>query len=1014
MQSVKIKVFGTPEIWVDGNKIELPFKKAEGIVYYLAVEKKTTRDTLVNLFWCDVQDDIAKKNLRNAFYMIRKAMGLDLFSMPNRTFVELSRDVTIDFDYQRFIDNDVNAFQGEFLDGFMVKDAENFDTWAVQTKEQSRERYISWLYDLIQRTDDERLIKEYCNRILAFDEFDEAIYRRLMQVYLSQGRFNKSIELYRQLENLLKDELGIQPDQQSQKLFEEISLQKNEVIKESKTDQYKSNFYGRQEELKALRFNQLNLRKGHAHSLLLSGDAGIGKTAILSHFIDELPRSVVVLKAPCFQAEESFNLRPWDDIMRQLSKRLPELKEVTIPSVLKKILGHVFPTFTIKENSAEVDTEDKVDFIKNQLIDKAMYELFDLLADHYTLLFVFEDIHWIDPLSLSLIKQFIINEKNNRFYMVLTSRYTDSGQSERALKELKRHGYLEEMLIKNFTREETYAVLKPYVDLGKLNVQKMNQVYAETEGNALFLFEFANSLMDGEGQQELSPKIKDVLNSRILPLSEDARKVLNILSVFFDYAPLDQIIRTSEINELELADIIETLMQQKLIREITESSSELLFQFSHQKLREFIYNELSQSKRRILCRRVGQIIETTLSHNYSDRVRYPKLVHYFSQSGDHLLELKYRLAYLHDYLQLTHETFPIIYYIEKSELFTIPLSEEDILKELKVIEQLFENMHIAFSQQPLFNELKMEYLHIVGRYYIKVGTFDKGLQAIDMLMTLANEANHEAYLLKGYMQKIFYTINAHDLVNMKQYVDEALNVSVTYPLEHHVYMRLKGLYKVLIGQFDEGEALIRIALFYFKSINRRGEYTLNIAACYYYLGESQRLQGNYKASIDHFENAIALCKSKNLVGRLTIFYTHAGHAAFDLKDYERAQKFFEEATILYQTYDFRWGRSTACGFLGLLELMDGYYKEALHLFQSADAYALRLNNAYEQGILRRIKAEACHYLMHNRVRYVPILQYIGLDLSIYCDVTTLVYREEDMGFRKDVIERLTSLRDDQA
>lgn len=1009
MDFVHIKVFGTPEIWVNQRKIEMPFKKAEGIVYYLATEKKTTRDTLVNLFWCDVQDDIAKKNLRNAFYMIRKTMGLDLFSMPNRSFVELTNAITLTIDFDTCRSGEVETLPGEFLEGFIVKDAENFDIWAVQTREQLKEEYIGRLYDLIQQSDDERLIKEYCKRVLNYDEFDEAMYRRLMRVYLNQGRFNKAIELYKQLEKLLKNELGITPDQHSVALYEEILLMKNQISKEVKSSTAKSRFYGRKDEMERLAYNHQGLDSETAKSLLLIGDAGIGKTALVEQFTKTLQKDVLVLRVSCFQAEERFNLRPWDAVVRQLVKQLPGLPDVVIPPQMRRLLSPVFPSLMEIEGETYEETDEKLDFIMHQILDKALYELFDLVAVHHTIVFVFEDIHWIDALSLSLIKQFILNENNKRFYMLLTARYAGLDQSQRAFKELIRYNCLEEMPIRGFTRQETFEVLKPYMELGKLTPLQVDAVFNDTEGNALFLFEFANSLMDGLGVAELSSKIRDVLNSRILPLFDEARKVLNIISVFFDYASLDDLIATSEMSELQLADILEVLIQQRLIREINETGPELSFQFTHQKLREFVYNELSFAKKRILSRRIGQLLEMKLGQKDKDKAQYSKLIYYFNQSGDKLHELKYRLAYLHDYLQVTHETFPIVYYMETASMLTIPLSEADVLKELQTIEALFDQIVVPTNQLALLYDLRMEFSHIMGRYWIKSGEFEKGLEAIDTLMALALSVGHTPYCLKGYMQRIFYTINAHKLDEMKQHLDEALARSEGYPLEHHVYMRLKGHYKILVGQFDKGEKLIQTALEYFEEINKHGEYTLNIAACHFYLGESQRLQRHFDPAIRHFENAIALCKSKNLVGRLTIFYTHAGHAAYDALDYQQAQKFLEEATILYKTYDFRWGRSTACGFLGLLELMDGYYKGALELFKSAEAYALRLNNTYEQGILRRIKAEACLYLIKNRVRYVPILDHIGLDLAAYCDLSTLTYHEEDIGFKRDVVAKLEEL-----
>jgi len=66
MKKLEVKFLGLPEIKYDGQTISFPFKKADALFYYLLLAKRTTRDHLVNLFWSDSEENVAKKNLRNA------------------------------------------------------------------------------------------------------------------------------------------------------------------------------------------------------------------------------------------------------------------------------------------------------------------------------------------------------------------------------------------------------------------------------------------------------------------------------------------------------------------------------------------------------------------------------------------------------------------------------------------------------------------------------------------------------------------------------------------------------------------------------------------------------------------------------------------------------------------------------------------------------------------------------------------------------------------------------------
>lgn len=50
MSDNRVTLLGTPCVYRDGKEIHFPYRKAEGIFYYLCVEKQTNRDELVSLF----------------------------------------------------------------------------------------------------------------------------------------------------------------------------------------------------------------------------------------------------------------------------------------------------------------------------------------------------------------------------------------------------------------------------------------------------------------------------------------------------------------------------------------------------------------------------------------------------------------------------------------------------------------------------------------------------------------------------------------------------------------------------------------------------------------------------------------------------------------------------------------------------------------------------------------------------------------------------------------------------
>ena len=124
VSTVQIYVLQTPQILLDGEQILLPYKKAEALLYYMAIEKKATRDQIAALLWDSCDEATAKKNLRHALYTIRKIFHTDLVSSPTRQTLELNPELTFLVDYDAFMENrEPELYREELLGGFYIKNA---------------------------------------------------------------------------------------------------------------------------------------------------------------------------------------------------------------------------------------------------------------------------------------------------------------------------------------------------------------------------------------------------------------------------------------------------------------------------------------------------------------------------------------------------------------------------------------------------------------------------------------------------------------------------------------------------------------------------------------------------------------------------------------------------------------------------------------------------------------------------------------------------------------------------
>lgn len=968
MAYLQAKLFGIPEVKLDDQEINFPFKKADALFYYLLLVKKTTRDHLVNLFWADSDENVAKKNLRNAIYIIKKTLGVEVFLSPQRSMIELNPAIDLSLDIDVFTidsDNSVDVYTGPLIEGMNIKGCENFDTWLINQRQYYETLYIQKTLNISHKLFDKKqykLVEKYCKKLIKIDPFDESIYRMLMKSYFESGRYDKSMSLYDELVKLLDEELSISPDDLTIELYNMIINKRSQVKKKSKKESDRF-FFGRQEPLEALIKNyQAYLRGKEYYHHLIQGELGVGKTALMNELIAQLKSDdVEVVRVFCYQAIEGFNLKAWDDLIEKLGVIVDQYR-IDIPEFVKLAIVSTFPSFE-KRGTVSNNLKKEEHVFKKRTVENAIYELIKIVTATVKLLLIFEDIQWLDEPSQIMLKKLINERYGDNPVVYATCRNAHGDTIERFISEFSSRSIISKIQLERFTESETSEFIEAF--LGESSYDKKD-IYQETEGNAFFIIELLNSMKHDEFNV-LSPKVKDAMKHRLLNISKESLQVIQLASVYLKRFSVEDIIKISEKTEFVVLDLIEELENMYLIKEEINDEGDAVYAFTHRKIKEYVYNSFSLSKQKILHTRIAKRIEDQMKVK-SDRNGYSRLIYHYSQANNALKALEYRIKNLYEYLQSSHEVFPLIKERDVFNHESIFFSEAEIEDEFDKIEDLFLLLKKDYIHEHL-TELQLKFKHMTGRHYINNGFYDKGLKTIAEVIELSKEKDQSKYLIKGYLQNIFYSINTHNMSFMAENLATALKIAHKEDMRYEIgiLLRLKGLYFVLKSQFSKGEELLLRSIDIMKKFKEKDKYTLNIAAAYYYMGDSNRFKGNFEESIRYYEMAIEICENNDLLGRLTVFYTNAGHSAYNLGDYLLAQRYFESAIKLYEQLDFPWRRSIAYGFLGLLHVKQGKDQKALDLFIMADKYSSKLNNPYEQAVVCRIKAELEQFLLEGNI-----------------------------------------------
>lgn len=128
MRRIFVKIFETPEIRIEGNKLSPTLKRTEALLYYLAVNKRVTRNEIIELLWEGQDVKKCRKNLRNLLYKLKQDLGFDLLISINRETLIVNPDVDFSSDYTEFLKEERN-YSGNLMKNFILKRSPKFQEW---------------------------------------------------------------------------------------------------------------------------------------------------------------------------------------------------------------------------------------------------------------------------------------------------------------------------------------------------------------------------------------------------------------------------------------------------------------------------------------------------------------------------------------------------------------------------------------------------------------------------------------------------------------------------------------------------------------------------------------------------------------------------------------------------------------------------------------------------------------------------------------------------------------------
>lgn len=953
MPKVTFKLLQTPMIMLDDKPVLLPFKKAEALLYCLALKKTLSREQAANLLWDTDDAQVAKKNLRHTLYTIKKAVHFELIVSPKKHLLTLNPELQYDIDYDNFMHrHNFSLYEGELLYGFALKNADAFENWLEMERIEFKTFYLQQLYAAMlasakkEVAETETLFAKYVKT----DPLDERVYQVMMECYQQNGLYYKGIKVYQTVSKLLNAELGIAPCAELAQLHRELLSAWTEASADE-PEQPSVQIIGRKEEMQQLMRHYRSFLLGNPTALLIMGDNGVGKTYLVNHFLDSIGEDAcVLLKTICFQAEKEFILQPWNTIMLQLDRYIKS-HQLDIPESYIGYINTLFPLFGDYALSTQVP-EDVVASYNYRTARNSILKLFSHIGAETPILLFFDNIQFMDSLSLDLLS-LIIRERNPNIFCICTCPDLLAPQLQKQINSLLREKFLAQLPLLAFHKQDVFDIITDRLGAGALNEQILSHIYEDSEGNGFFLDMLLGYLSaENNAITRLPSNPQDILLERLEELSTDARQMLDTISVCPESAALELIEYIFNRDTLGIIELTDELKQRGLIRERV-SEGQIRFQFRHAKMQDFVHSQLSPSKRRLLHDRVASFYE--LPEQSQNNSWYQRIIYHYAQAGNDAKVLRYKILSLGDYSRYHYELYPVLQPHKDAAL--------EAPKQLtKYFDELTNELVRIYNYRPNavdFAELETKLYLAIGKYCISQGLYKKGLGAINRCLAQTEYLEeHPQIHISCLRQLTFYGIQVWDPPLMKQNIEQSMQLAKEKRLgvDYAIECRLYGLYLMMCGRYDESTEQLAYAITLFDSATLDGQnYVLNLAACFNYLGEVNRMQQRFSESIELYDRAIALCNEPKYSPNPT-FFSNKGRALLALGNIAEAKDALLIANRLYEASNIIMGRAITQCYCSLLAAQQENFFEAKKLLAEAQKSAETLASPMALGILQRTKA----------------------------------------------------------
>jgi DNA-binding SARP family transcriptional activator len=633
---LSLALLGAPEARREGGPVLFPTRKTLALLAYLAAEPEArARTALAALFWPESDTERAQAALRRTLARLKRAIGgADLEVGRDRLRFVPAAGTEVDLDcvgaaweiarsarplaaaQADLLRRAVALARGPFLEGLSLPDAPEFDDWASLQRETWHrrvgavlERLSAWQAD----AGDAAGALDRTLRWVAHDPYDEAARRRLIELHLAAGERGAALAAFESYRRLLADELGAAPDPATVALVERLrspggpARPAPERVAPAEGDG-RLPLVGRADEHRRLATALRAVEPGAPSVVALEGEAGIGKSRLADAFLGWAAARAEVVWG---RAIEAGGPLPYQPIVEGLRRRLAREEDhrALLPEVWLAELSRILPELSERLPGLRPPKARPLPEASVRLFEAAA-RLGAALAAGRPLLLAVDDLHWADGSSLDLLRYCLRAwaERRSPVLLLVTLRPEELRPGSRLnawLEGAARECPLTRLALGPIGIEDTRRLLvAAWGDPSAGPPEGLaERLFEATRGHPLLLVETLRHLREGGEDATAAPGVRAVVRARLERLGGAERRALAGAAVLGDWFELDTLVAVAGLAEEEAVGALEELLARRLLR-----AEDGRYAFSHDQVRQVVYDETSEPRRRTLhCRAVAAL-----------------------------------------------------------------------------------------------------------------------------------------------------------------------------------------------------------------------------------------------------------------------------------------------------------------------------------------------------------------------------------------------------------------------